>query len=212
MTRQDQSLAINSTLTHTQPMPNQNAPANNFHINPTFQSLLARFSQENPQAFITADSIQSQIPILNIPPGDKADLSLITSQPKTDPHKATLLPNQPFTFNSQSSINSQQTQNLDQTKNSNGPTMNPFTQMILPKPVTDPKSTRTKKPKTNPKKTNPTQNPSNPEKSQEQYDDMVMQSEKKRRREVTCTKNSSTIEASEHFLTAGPGRQACRDQ
>jgi hypothetical protein len=41
---------------------------------------------------------------------------------------------------------------------------------------------------------------------------MVMQSEKKRRREVTCTKNSSTIEASEHFLTAGPGSQACRDQ
>jgi hypothetical protein len=40
----------------------------------------------------------------------------------------------------------------------------------------------------------------------------VIQSEKKRRREVESTNNSSTTEASEHFLTAGPGSQACRDQ
>jgi hypothetical protein len=218
MTRQDQSLAINANLAHTQPTPHQNAPANNapankFQINPSFQSLLARFSQENPPAFIAADSIQSQFPTINIPPGNISDLPLITSQPETEILKAKLLPNQSFTFNSQSTINSQQNKNLSQTKQLTGPNPNPFDPMPLLKPVTDPKLTRPKKPKTYPKKPNPTQNPSKPEKSQAEQEDMVTHSEKKRRRrEVTCTNNSSTTEASKHFLTAGPGSQACRDQ
>jgi hypothetical protein len=41
---------------------------------------------------------------------------------------------------------------------------------------------------------------------------MEAQSEKKRRREVEVDDSTEKLNESEHFLTAGPGSQACRDQ
>jgi hypothetical protein len=41
---------------------------------------------------------------------------------------------------------------------------------------------------------------------------MDAQSEKKRRREEEVDDNTEKLKEVEHFLTAGPGSQACRDQ
>jgi hypothetical protein len=60
-------------------------------------------------------------------------------------------------------------------------------------------------------KPNPTQNHTEPPTTQLLLKDMDSQTEKKRRREevVADIENSEEVE---HFLTAGPGSQACRDQ
>jgi hypothetical protein len=56
---------------------------------------------------------------------------------------------------------------------------------------------------------NPTHNPL-PNKQVDQ--NMENSGEKKGRREEGNSTNKDTIEASEHFLTACPGSQECRDQ
>jgi hypothetical protein len=208
-TRQHHSLAIIDNQTHTIPTTNQNASGTKIQINSSFQSLLARFNQDIPITINSADNINSPLPTINIPSSPISDLSLVTAQPETEIHKSKLLPNQAFTFTSQPNINSQPITNQKISKILHGPSLNPFDPVSTPKPVTDPKLTRPKKTKTNPKKFNPTQNSSKPESSQEEQEDMVTQSDKKRRREVDFTNNSATPE---HFLTAGPGSQACRDQ
>jgi hypothetical protein len=43
-------------------------------------------------------------------------------------------------------------------------------------------------------------------------EDMESQTEKKRRREDDKSVNNEKSQMMEHFLTAGPGSQACRDQ
>jgi phage baseplate assembly protein W len=43
-------------------------------------------------------------------------------------------------------------------------------------------------------------------------EDMESQTEKKRRREEDISANNDNSQNYEHFLTTGPGSQACRDQ
>jgi hypothetical protein len=43
-------------------------------------------------------------------------------------------------------------------------------------------------------------------------ENMDTQTEKKRRREEVVVVDTENSEEVEHFLTAGPGSQACRDQ
>jgi hypothetical protein len=71
-----------------------------------------------------------------------------------------------------------------------------------------PEKNTTKIPKPNP---NPTQTESDPSSTQMISEDMETQTEKNRRREdeVDVTEN---LKESEHFLTAGLGSQAYRDQ
>jgi hypothetical protein len=159
MTRQNQSLAINANQAHTNPTPNHNSSASKFQINPSFQSLIARFNQDIPSTFNSADSFHAQLPTINIPSSPVSDLSLAITQPETENFNSKLLPNQAFTFTSQSTFNAQPTINPSQTKHLQGSTLNPFDPLPLPKPVTDPKLTRPKKSKINPKKINPTHHP-----------------------------------------------------
>jgi hypothetical protein len=48
--------------------------------------------------------------------------------------------------------------------------------------------------------------------AQAKHDEGESQTEKKRRREEEKTTNIETSQITEHFLTAGPGSQDCRDQ
>jgi hypothetical protein len=59
---------------------------------------------------------------------------------------------------------------------------------------------------------NPTQPLTKPLSESEKLDDMETQSEKKRRRDEETSDNNDQSQATEHFLTAGPGSQDCRDQ
>jgi hypothetical protein len=58
----------------------------------------------------------------------------------------------------------------------------------------------------------PTQPLTKPSPETEKLVDMETQSEKKRRREEETSVNNDQSQATEHFLTAGPGSQDCRDQ
>ncbi|MCI50123.1 hypothetical protein A2U01_0071367, partial [Trifolium medium] len=46
----------------------------------------------------------------------------------------------------------------------------------------------------------------------EEADDMEVQLERKRRREEETETNTVSVNLSQHFLSAGPGSQDCRDQ
>jgi hypothetical protein len=115
---------------------------------------------------------------------------------------------QPIIRDPQSSnqIPSKPTCELDPKNQVNRPTRTPITGPKLTRPKLD------KKPKTIKPNPNPTHvliaNPI----AQETLDDMETQTEKKRRREEENATSSVTVTDSEHFLTAGPGSQACRDQ
>jgi hypothetical protein len=67
-----------------------------------------------------------------------------------------------------------------------------------------------KKPKNIDPENNPSQHPVTKILSQGETHDMEIQGEKKRRREED--NNTVNSEVTEHFLTAGPGSQDCRDQ
>jgi hypothetical protein len=211
MTRQAPSLPIND-LSQQQLSTNQNPPNNQYHVHQSFQSLLTRVAKESAHPFTAADNNITPLPIINSPLIPTSDLSIITAKPVTEIHKTTLFPNQTFTFNSQPTINSLSANNLVQENNPNRPTLKQISTRILPDLAIDPKSTRPKKPKNNPTKPNPTHNRTETESTQKEQEDMEIQSDKKRRREELKFTSAITSEVSEHFLTAGPGSQACRDQ
>jgi hypothetical protein len=211
ITRQPQSLPINDlSLQHN--ITNQNVPANQFQLNQSFQALLARFAQESVKPINTADQSITPCPIINSLSATTTDLAIIPVQPITETHTSNPVPNKPFTFNSKPALNSVSNNNLDQSQNQNRSIHNPVHTRITPEPIPDPKLTRPKKPKNNPKKNNPTRTSSEPAGTQEQQEDMETQSDKKRRREEMKATGAASSELPAHFLTAGPGSQACRDQ
>jgi hypothetical protein len=211
ITRQHQSLPIND-LSQQHNTANQNAPTNQFQFHPSFQSLLARFAQESSNTINTADNTITPMPIINPLSATNSDLAVIPVQSVTETHKSNSSPNKPFTFNSKPAFNYVTNNNLVQSKNQNRPTHDPINTRILSEPNPDPKSTRPKKPKNNPKKTNPTRTSSEPTGTQEEKEDMETQIDKKRRREEMKITGATSSELSDHFLTAGLGSQACRDQ
>jgi hypothetical protein len=73
----------------------------------------------------------------------------------------------------------------------------------------------------NPNRLNPKNNTSDPRKNpvnpkpiptQNLSQDMEVQTEKKRRREEVKKESEGNSESIKHFLSAGPGSQACQDQ
>jgi hypothetical protein len=83
-----------------------------------------------------------------------------------------------------------------------------------PNSISDPNQNRTrpeKKPKTTIPK-NLYQSQPGPATIPENNDDSELQTEKKRRREEDNSTNNGTSHNDVHFLTAGPGSQACWDQ
>jgi hypothetical protein len=215
ITRQEHLLANNTTSI---PMPTQaltsiNVPVTDFQIHQSFQSLLARFSNDPTQAMIAADNLKHSAPHSNIPPDTNINSPIIITQPETEIHHTKSLPNQTFTFNSQPTINAMSAK----------PTIPPVQTLRKPpgtltihnqhKAKSDPNPARPIQPnklKINPPRPCLTRNPHEPEKTQDEQQEMEVQCDKKRRRD----ENSSSIATtnSQSFLTAGPGRQDCRDQ
>jgi hypothetical protein len=79
----------------------------------------------------------------------------------------------------------------------------------------DPKLNQTrpdKKPKSTDITPDPTQNLTEPPTVQRNPTTIDTHIEKKRRREEETADKSEQLKESEHFLTVGPGSQACRDQ
>jgi hypothetical protein len=138
---------------------------------------------------------------------------IILSQPETDcinPHSLTF---QPMTFNSQPTTRAPQNSKPVYPKASRA--NKPVSNRTGNQPASDPKITQPrpdKKPKTYDLFSNPTQNPTGPIPCQEILNDIEAQGEKKRRREEDTDDSPEKSKEAEHFLTAGPGSQACRDQ
>jgi hypothetical protein len=218
ITRQSQSLVINE---------NQTPPAAHIthNIKTITQPQLGNVSQKQLSAFHAiishnSSSLNGPIPSVTtmttpLPNPFSNNNSPIISpiilpQQQTDRIKPQSLSHQLLTFTSPPQQRDPQPSHQKSTRHSrvsNKP-VTPNRPSITTQP--DPTQTR-KKPKIL-IPTNPTQNPSGSATVSENIEDMDSQSEKKRRREEdnsTANKNSQT---SEHFLTAGPGSQACRDQ
>jgi hypothetical protein len=216
ITRQEQLLTNNTTsnLTPNQTSTNINALANEFQLHPSFQSLLARFSTDPTQTMIAADNLNLSAPHTNIPPVTNFNSHIIITQPETENHQTTSLPNQTFIFNSQPTINAMSAISTDSPIHTLRKTPGPLTIQYQNKNNVDPKPTRpdpyNPRKQKNPPRSNPTQNPSESEKTQDEHHDMELQCDKKRRREDDSS--STTTTTSQSFLTAGPGRQDCRDQ
>jgi hypothetical protein len=172
-------------------------PSNNIIISPLLPSTNSLAVFPNNKATITSNQA---FPI-NI------------SQPETDPSNSQSFPNQIVTFNSQP---------ITRVPPNNKPANQKATRAAkqIPtrtgnKPTPDPTLTRTrpdKKPKNYDLFSNPTQILIGPSPHQDAPTDHDAQGEKKRRREEETTDNRESLKETEHFLTAGPGSQACRDQ
>jgi hypothetical protein len=185
----------NTLHAHASSSHSQHKPA---FISPTFQISNA-FSTSH-----TADNILTPYPLLNSP--------IIISQPETDTHNSQSFPHQIMTFTSQPDP---QHSILKTTRSARANSKNLSVTRTITTPMPDPILTRTRPEKktkqtiTMPKPTQPLTKPS-PE--TEKLVDMETQSEKKRRREEETSVNNDQSQATEHFLTAGPGSQDCRDQ
>jgi 14-3-3 protein epsilon len=131
-------------------------------------------------------------------------------KPDTTTIKQQLLPIQPFVFNSQPTHVDQPKLTDPVLKNIANPTQPqinppiPDPKTLVPRPDKKSKHSAPKKPMTR---------NSLPKKScHEPEEEMEVQGEKKRRREEEKNHVLEEQNVSEHFLTAGPGSQDCRDQ
>jgi hypothetical protein len=133
----------------------------------------------------------------------------------TETHKTNLLPNQSMQFQSKAIMLVPQSTEQPIRKNPRVLTKPHQLNRHVPPPTTEPilnRSKPDKKTKLATTHADPTQFTSAPTIAQEIPEDMETQSDKKRRREEECSNDSMNELATEHFLTAGPGSQACRDQ
>jgi 14-3-3 protein epsilon len=216
--RQGQSLSLND---HQDQPPdpanshasNQIIPVIDFNA-PAIQIESDRHNSPTPlislaDTIITPNpTVTSNFPNLQFKP-------IILNQFGTEKHETTLLPNQAITFQSQPLLKAPQPLTKPSKKSTRVPTNpNPF-QRSTSLSKLDPSVTRLipdKKPKINRPSNNPTQLVPVPgsvsSHAPENIVDMETQTEKKRRRE----EESTATDKNEHFLTAGPGSQACRDQ
>jgi hypothetical protein len=210
-TRQEQSLATNATpnTTPNQALTNINDSANHYQIHPSFQTLLARVSTDPTPIITTADNLKLIVPSNNTPSTTTINSPIITPQHFTKTSTTISSPNHSFTFNSQPTLIALSATSSNPTNENHRITPNPLIARNPIKHGLDPKMTRPIQPKKS-KNYPPKTKPSGPEKTQKEQTDMEVQSEKKRRRDDATSLNSSM--ASQSFLTAGPGSQACRDQ
>jgi 14-3-3 protein epsilon len=133
---------------------------------------------------------------------------LFLNQPEADPHKHQSLTEQILSFSSQPLTRAPHSSKATNHKNSRVPTRS--IQNIRPNPCIT-RNKPDKKTNNLVLSSNPTQTHPNPPATQLLLDDMDSQTEKKRRREEVGADTTESAET-RHFLTAGPGSQACRDQ
>jgi hypothetical protein len=221
ITRQDHSLTINSVLARhndtTFTSQNVTNKAINAHL--TYPQPATKNSNGSVPSFILTDQSFNSLPFMT----DQSQLNLnkpiIALEPRTENYNSQLLPNQNNPLPNQSII-ADPPQSIKQLpwpnkKHETVPTLPNMTFRSNPKPILDPKLNRNrpdKKPKINKTKPTPTHTLPDPKISHGTQQENDGQTEKKRRREEDATVSTSSNEEIEHFLTAGPGSQACRDQ
>jgi hypothetical protein len=209
ISRQPQSLAINNNRTPQAFTLSQNIPID--QSNPLLTPTVT--------AFIPPASVYQNVTIPPLFPSDNQlnptsniNSPMILTQPITENINSPSFTHQLLTFTSQA-INSdphavnhkptRHTRAIHKTATLNRPNLNL---------ASDPTQNRTR-PEKKPKPSIP-KNPNQPQMATaakpENMDEL--QSDKKRRREEDNSINNETSHDQVHFLTAGPGRPACRDQ
>jgi hypothetical protein len=132
----------------------------------------------------------------------------------TLPTAKQLLPNQTLVFTSQpTNVDPPRLLPLNNNK-TRGTHKNVKSVRIKPISQTDPQPNQPrpdKKTKNFDPPNNPFLNPKTIKPTQEAVEEMEVQGEKKRRREDAVSTKNDSIDVSQHFLTAGPGSQDCRD-
>jgi hypothetical protein len=197
---------------------NHSAPANVSNGTPTIHPAINTIKTNLISPYFLADNINSNIPSLYDTWTSQQQRPITINIPETETNKPQLLPNQAITFSSQPVIKVPPRTTLPNKKITRGPNNNhtarakastSLTRFNLPDPSSTQVKPETKKPKIPRTETGPILNPTKLTENQEK-EDMEVQGEKKRRREddMTAVNNEET----EHFLTAGPGSQDCRDQ
>jgi hypothetical protein len=154
---------------------------------------------------------QFQIPLMPadniITPFTNINSPIILPQSETEIHKPQSFTHQLLTFTSQAST--PKTTRVSRGTSKSIPNNRPNPTSILnptqarPRPEKKPKFVLAM---------NPTHTVPVSETASSHIEEMESQSEKKRRREEDRSNNTENSHEIEHFLTAGPGSQACRDQ
>jgi hypothetical protein len=171
-------------------------------------------------SFMLADNINNLVPPIYDAWTSQQNNPISINYPLTENNKTKSLPNNYLTFTSQPVIKAQSHLSHPVKKQPRGPSHKTHTRTnnnhdiirpTLPDPTINQIRTENKKPKFDLTKLNPTQYPSDPASTQKK-EDMEVQEEKKRRREEESSDVTENNEESEHFLTAGPGSQDCRDK
>jgi hypothetical protein len=185
-------------------IPNgQSIPITNI---PTFTPTFPH-SQNGPiPQLIPADHLFNPFPNINSP--------IILTQPITENNETQSFTNQLLTFTSQASTQAPHVSHnkaMRQSRVTQKPTSATRTNPTLTTEPTQNRPRPEKKPKTIIPK-NPNQSIACLVPESENMNDTESQTEKKRRREEDNSNNNDNSQDYEHFLTAGPGSQACRDQ
>jgi hypothetical protein len=217
ITRQQHSMIFNgkSTPPAVQTSQNNSIQFSNALDNPinTFPALIPPTGQFSnvPIPTITTPNINlNPFPINNSHQLANQFSPIILNRPEPTNNNVPLLTNQAIIFTSQTMDPPNLTQKItNKSRASSKP--NAGTRSVS---ISDPNPNRTrpdKQTKTVTPRPNPTQHPSGPSTASVIAENMETQTEKKRRRN---DEDSSQVVTSqnEHFLTAGPGSQACRDQ
>jgi hypothetical protein len=217
ITRQQHSMIFNgkSTPPAVQTSQNNSIQFSNALDNPinTFPALIPPTGQFSnvPIPTITTPNINlNPFPINNSHQSANQFSPIILNRPELTNNNVPLLTNQAMIFTSQTMDPPNLTQKP--TTKTRAPTKpNAGTRSFS---ISDPNPNRTrpaKQPKTVTPRPNPTQHPSGPSTTSVIAENMETQTEKKRRRNDEDSSQAVNSQ-NEHFLTAGLGSQACRDQ
>jgi hypothetical protein len=221
-TQHENSLAINGLSTQSAPLPTHGS--NNYH-NIISQSIPISIphtpaittNQVTPQPLNLHNNLSNPFGPSDIQSSiiNHQFTPIFLNRPDSTSNQSQSLTNQILSFSSQPLTATPHPIKTYSKINSRAPTQ----KNVIPRPTFNskielnptrlkPEKNTTKIPKPNP---NPTQTESDPSSTQMISEDMETQTEKNRRREdeVDVTEN---LKESEHFLTAGLGSQAYRDQ
>jgi 14-3-3 protein epsilon len=214
--RQENSLAVNERQApqDIQTTPHINPPIHNTSVQP-LTSQITTFPSFIPSTtpFLNS-SIHSMPAEPIITPFTNINSPIILTQPETETHKTQSFTHQLLTFTSQALTRDPPSLTHKPSRQSRAYTKATHINRPSPTHTPDPISTQPR-PEKKPKFVlvpNPTQDVPVPVKTLENMEDMESQTEKKRRREDDKSVNNEKSQMMEHFLTAGPGSQACRDQ
>jgi hypothetical protein len=181
-------------------------------------------SQTNPlpitafPAFISSSNPSQTVPTLSLSHSNNhinsfpnINSPIILPQPVTENNNTQSFTHQLLTFTSQANNQDPPNSHHRTTRHTRAAQKINLTRPSNPNPISNPPQNQLKKPKTIIPK-NPTQAQPVHAAATETMTDVELQTEKKRRREEDNSTNNEISNDQMHFLTAGPGSQACRDQ